>query len=75
MGLLLLIGIVLFTYVGAILVLLYKKEDYKKALAPGTLAWIIVLVVSFFIVFETLNALVFALVAGIIAQLLMPELK
>ena len=67
------LGIIVLSFVGAILVLLYKKEDYKKAVVPGTIGLIVVFVVSFFVTLEIWIALAFALLAGALAQLALPE--
>ncbi|MCK4668177.1 hypothetical protein KAU33_15610 [Candidatus Dependentiae bacterium] len=67
------LGIIVLSFVGAILVLLYKKEDYKKALVPGTVALIVVFSVSFLVTLEVWIALAFALLAGAVAQVVLPE--
>lgn len=74
-ALLLVAGIVIFGYIGAILALLYAKEDYKKALVPGTIAWIIVIVIHLVFGLEVLIALLMALILGAVAKLVLPEIK
>lgn len=67
----LILGVVIAAYLGAALVLLYGKKDFKDAAVPGTVGMIVALGVSFFIVMEGLVILLAALVLGAVAQLLM----
>lgn len=73
MDILLILGVIVAAYLGAALVLLYGKKDYKEAAVPGTVALVIVIAVSFFIVMEGLVILLAALVVGAIAQLVMAK--
>lgn len=70
MDILLILGVIVAAYLGAALVLLYGKKDYKEAAMPGTVALIIVIAVSFFIAMEGLVMLLAAVVVGAVAQLL-----
>ena len=65
----LLLGIILVAYIGPILALLYAKKDYKDALVPGTIAWIVVLVITFFVALEALFALLASAIIGILVLL------
>ena len=49
MDILLILGVIVAAYLGAALVLLYGKKDYKEAAVPGTVALVIVLVYHDFI--------------------------
>ena len=71
----LIVGIVILAYIGAAFALLYAKEDYKKALVPGTVAWIITLVIYLIVVPETLIIFFLALMIGLVAQLVLPDVK
>lgn len=64
-----LLVIVLLGYIGAIVALLYAKENYKQALMPGTVAWIIVVVFSWCITIEVMVLMGGSFVLGILAQL------
>jgi len=69
MDILLLIGVIIASYLGAALVLLYGKEDYKGAALPGTITLIIVIAASFFIAMEALTIVLAALIISAVAQL------
>lgn len=69
MEILLIIGVVIAAYLGAALVLLYGKKDYKEGALAGTVALIVVLGVSLFVAMEALVVLIAALVVGAIAQI------
>ena len=81
MDILLIIGIVLIAYIGAALALLYAKEDYQKALVPGTIAWIITFVICFLnvlcynIELAALVALIIALILGAAVQLIQARMS
>lgn len=80
MDIFLLLGIVMFSYIGSLIATLYGKKEPKEALAPGTITWIVLIITSFFIPLEVIFTsavivLIIAVVLGISFKLVLPKEK
>ena len=69
----LLIGIALLGYVGTFIPkkLFYPTEELGTLFVPGTIAWLVVVVISFFIPFPAIMLLIASLIFGGSVQILM----
>ena len=80
MDIILIMGIVIFSYIGSLLATLYGKKEPKEAFIPGTLTWIGLIVFSFFVPLEVIFAsaiiiLMMAVALGILIKIALPKEK
>jgi len=78
MEIILILGIVMFSYIGSLLATLYGKKEPKEALIPGTLTWIVLIIISFFVSLEVIFAsaiiiLIIAVALGIAIKIALPK--
>jgi len=66
----LVIGVIVIAYLGAAVAVLLNKRKLAEAVTGGTIAWIIVLLTSFILPYDTIMALALAFGLGIIAQII-----